>query len=957
MLLVHIAGLADLGIPGRQEGAERASIERCRELADCQEPNEARRRIIDLDYDAPAPGEPSGGMRSPLDQEIAALVNRGAQAQAAHTGAATAPAEPLEIIIVGVKGDRTPTEQLAQALTTALRIAVKDGGLLAGRPVRIHDACLLPGLEEASSLEELESVVGSHHGHVLLPLGGGAMAVVLAAAAVTTATHPDNWSLILLDRQARSGAEERWDPPVLDMSVPADPLRGWLLGLGLPTVLDSLQGTGAPKPTDDHDSDVRSAADSIRRALGGGGSELEATSDDIAALLITDVARGDLAAGMALRAWMTAVYLELHKATEGHTDQSKNGSRSPGQTLGRIQRLERSLQEPDKWMLARQHLVELGNNATHDADSPTRDDRALPLVAEVRRELGDRIPDWLNWPGSEICLLLAQGKERAGEGHPRRPLVVNLLSRPPARELRDSCAVPGPLALKALIAHSTQTHQAAQKVQETVKRTREDRPSRSAVDQGWGHAEVSLREYASMTAPELSSAQIDEAMTGLRHQARTWLSQQSPRPRAVVVATTGEKAAAIALLQAAQAFGADHGVPVLLMSSITKGQGREQFQFHQFGLDRDVRAALLKAAMHCLDRFDLLTAQRLLALGDSDMKRFAACSGILAEELLAAVRSSPQTRDAHAPTVLAVLGAIAGLIDSGELQDDAQIRLATIAGELLHIPPKPERTPVILAMSDYGDIPQGVNLREAPAGALLRLLYRIRNKTPINHGSQGLEEATAHELGPQGRRAHPELTYPQLLRQAVRAVRRDHPWTGSSDWDERMTRVRHGIHALLAHHCGSGNRDQEPTAALLPGDALGEPQTLINLTPHEVVLDCGVGEPLRLPSAGQSPRLLLDQGQQGILAVRDPQDDERAREVPLSIGRRVQGIDPPLPDPRPGTLYITGRVVAEHHPQRSDLVWPADLIRDSTGQVTAARGLATLAPGRGLIARVGRSGP
>ncbi|ALD00769.1 hypothetical protein AM609_11475 [Actinomyces sp. oral taxon 414] len=71
-----------------------------------------------------------------------------------------------------------------------------------------------------------------------------------------------------------------------------------------------------------------------------------------------------------------------------------------------------------------------------------------------------------------------------------------------------------------------------------------------------------------------------------------------------------------------------------------------------------------------------------------------------------------------------------------------------------------------------------------------------------------------------------------------------------------------------------------------------------------------------------------------------PDDETAARDVPLAVGAAWLGIDPPLPDPRPGTVYVTSRVVAEHFPERTDLVWPDDLIRDADGQVVAARRLA-----------------
>ena len=93
---------------------------------------------------------------------------------------------------------------------------------------------------------------------------------------------------------------------------------------------------------------------------------------------------------------------------------------------------------------------------------------------------------------------------------------------------------------------------------------------------------------------------------------------------------------------------------------------------------------------------------------------------------------------------------------------------------------------------------------------------------------------------------------------------------------------------------------------------LNEPLQPINLTPHDVVLDLGGGETLRIPAAGVVPRLLLSEGRQEHLRVADPArpgDGTAVRDVPLAVGAAWLGIDPPLPDPRPGTVYVTSRVV------------------------------------------------
>ena len=124
---------------------------------------------------------------------------------------------------------------------------------------------------------------------------------------------------------------------------------------------------------------------------------------------------------------------------------------------------------------------------------------------------------------------------------------------------------------------------------------------------------------------------------------------------------------------------------------------------------------------------------------------------------------------------------------------------------------------------------------------------------------------------------------------------------------------------------------------------INEPLHPINLTPHDVVLDLGGGETLRIPAAGVVPRLLLSEGRQEHLCVANPahpSNETAVCDVPLAVGAAWLGIDPPLPDPRPGTVYVTSRVVAEHFPERADLVWPDDLIRDADGQVVAARRLA-----------------
>lgn len=280
--------------------------------------------------------------------------------------------------------------------------------------------------------------------------------------------------------------------------------------------------------------------------------------------------------------------------------------------------------------------------------------------------------------------------------------------------------------------------------------------------------------------------------------ADEWLEGRPTRPRAIIVTVVGEKPIVIALLHAAQVFGARHGIPVFLMSSVAQGAG-ERLQLHQFGLDRDVRLALLRATRYCLDRLDLLTAARLLTLGDPAMEELADGAQRLADELAHAART--EDLDGCAGTVLAVMASVAERIDG--LPPDARVRLATIIGELINPTPKKQRSeafrdPVVLALMcwkfDQGYEAGSVDLDGEPAPVLLRLLVRVRNKVPINHGSKGLREAVRDVL--KSYRQASRCTYPQLLGRAVAAVVENHPGAGPGDWGSRLGELRRRVGAL-----------------------------------------------------------------------------------------------------------------------------------------------------------------
>ena len=71
-----------------------------------------------------------------------------------------------------------------------------------------------------------------------------------------------------------------------------------------------------------------------------------------------------------------------------------------------------------------------------------------------------------------------------------------------------------------------------------------------------------------------------------------------------------------------------------------------------------------------------------------------------------------------------------------------------------------------------------------------------------------------------------------------------------------------------------------------------EPLHPINLTPHDVVLDLGGGETLRIPAAGVVPRLLLSEGRQERLRVvikttKFKKTDDASQPIPKYISEKT----------------------------------------------------------------------
>lgn len=110
---------------------------------------------------------------------------------------------------------------------------------------------------------------------------------------------------------------------------------------------------------------------------------------------------------------------------------------------------------------------------------------------------------------------------------------------------------------------------------------------------------------------------------------------------------------------------------------------------------------------------------------------------------------------------------------------------------------------------------------------------------------------------------------------------------------------------------------------------------LRNFTPHATLTYLGGPESMTLPAEGmarcrETSRLDGTWDDGGMLP--------RAR---VSYGEVIG-----LPEPEPGTIYVVSQLVVAHTPERTDLAFPFDLVRDGEGTITGFRVLARLREGQ-----------
>lgn len=98
-----------------------------------------------------------------------------------------------------------------------------------------------------------------------------------------------------------------------------------------------------------------------------------------------------------------------------------------------------------------------------------------------------------------------------------------------------------------------------------------------------------------------------------------------------------------------------------------------------------------------------------------------------------------------------------------------------------------------------------------------------------------------------------------------------------------------------------------------------------NLTPHPVVV-----RGIAFAPEGACPRCSVNRTQVDLI---------RHNGVDIPVTRSVFGAVEGLPAQEAGTILIVSRLVADACPDRSDLFFPDDLVRDDQGRVIGANSL------------------
>ena len=110
---------------------------------------------------------------------------------------------------------------------------------------------------------------------------------------------------------------------------------------------------------------------------------------------------------------------------------------------------------------------------------------------------------------------------------------------------------------------------------------------------------------------------------------------------------------------------------------------------------------------------------------------------------------------------------------------------------------------------------------------------------------------------------------------------------------------------------------------------------IINLTPHDPLVIVGTdNRQIALARQGPTVRVAEEQHRVDLLACEG---------VSIPVYEQRYGRSQDLPDPCVGVWLVVSQLVVVAHPERADLVFPVNLIRDAAGSITGCAGLAVRA--------------
>ncbi|OKL51301.1 hypothetical protein BSZ40_08310 [Buchananella hordeovulneris] len=752
---MHIVGVSDLGIDeprGKVEGKEQRLVpggsdsDICKlfnnlESARQGELREARKigesaqvfaRLWNADYrsDPQEITSPStSGRQLPLPSALRAVAKRAG--------------EPVDLLLLGSSFGQRPTTPLAELLADAWSACGDRVRETAGIDLRKCTVFDCQSLVEDEVVGRLAEQLRATAGPIYVAIGAGAntLLVILLRA---LQENGDRTVELLIPSQAPNEAAE-----AVSFSHDVDAYRGWTTALGLADLAAVADG-------------ALTELEQVTAAAFSEDASWEDRAEALRNIVLADIARGDIGAGLAVRAWVYAGYRA--RLAPGEKTAEEELQKETHLTLGHHIGWVSKQPEPtfaQQWLLRVKELNQVGKDATHrlmGADSR----EAQQTRDSVRHLIGGDLPTGLVWPTGDVAFVHAVGPSDKTEHE--NSVLVNL------------CNGVCPLDL-GLTPGSAETyiHRILLASKDTATVAEQVRREQIAAN-GWrcdGDGEII--EYGTAFRDLKKADEITARMKVIEKRVYAALEQLEPRVQAVILDVPGEKHAFLAATRAAQRFGARFGLPVTLLSHVkgTDGELQHRTQLHYFVVSPRDREQLLRVAHDCLRRLDLLTVARILRVTGSEFQEVAK----QAQELAERMRASLGTEDERAYILAALAGVVVDNENFADWSERDKGRVAVIVGEL-----------AAKYLKKSGQKRKKLLQQKSSFPAELKYLWaleEVRNLSPYSHGHSDFAaslQAACEKVGLAG------CSYLELLCGAREFLGREHG--EDVDWADTFRQLR-----------------------------------------------------------------------------------------------------------------------------------------------------------------------